>query len=96
MSWCRDLDPTDLQRIEVLKGPQGTLYGASNMGGLLKYVTIAPDLRELNGHVELDGIGVDHGGLGYGVRGAINLPLVSDVLAVRLSASNRLDPGYIR
>jgi outer membrane receptor protein involved in Fe transport len=90
-----DLDPTDLQRIEVLKGPQGTLYGASNMGGLLKYVTIAPDLRELNGHVELDGIGVDHGGLGYGVRGAINLPLVSDVLAVRLSASNRLDPGYI-
>src|SRR5207249_4733482 len=39
-----DLDPSDLERIEVLRGPQGTLYGASSLGGLIKYVTIQPSL----------------------------------------------------
>jgi iron complex outermembrane recepter protein len=90
-----DLDPSDLERVEVLKGPQGTLYGASNMGGLLKYVTVSPDTHVFSGRGEVDGSSADHGGLGYGVRGAINFPVVSDVLGLRISASNREDPGYI-
>jgi iron complex outermembrane recepter protein len=90
-----DLDPSDLERVEVLKGPQGTLYGASNMGGLLKYVTVAPDTRQFSGRAEVDGSSADHGGLGYGVRGNVNLPLLTDVLGLRISASNRQDPGYI-
>ncbi len=50
-----DLDPSDLDHIEVLKGPQGTLYGASTLGGLLKYSTKLPDLTQLTGRAEATG-----------------------------------------
>jgi iron complex outermembrane receptor protein len=90
-----DLDPSDLQRIEVLRGPQGTLYGASALGGLIKYVTTPPNLADYQARLEADGIDTDHGGNGYGLRGMINLPLVKDALALRVSAFDRLDPGYI-
>jgi iron complex outermembrane recepter protein len=90
-----DIDPSDLQRVEVLKGPQGTLYGSSNMGGLLKYVTVLPDTEKFSGRVGVDGETVENGGSGYAVRAAVNLPLVQDLLAVRLSGSYRDDPGYI-
>jgi iron complex outermembrane recepter protein len=90
-----DIDPSDLQRVEVLKGPQGTLYGSSNMGGLLKYVTVLPDTQNFSGRVGVDGETVDQGGSGYAVRAAVNVPLIQDMLAVRLSGSYRDDPGYI-
>jgi iron complex outermembrane recepter protein len=90
-----DLDPSDLQRIEVLRGPQGTLYGASSLGGLIKYVTTPPDLSDFHARAELDGNSVDAGGEGYGVRGMVNLPLLRDELALRVSAYQRHDPGYI-
>ena len=90
-----DLDPSDIQRVEVLRGPQGTLYGASALGGLIKYVTKQPDLANTAGRIEFDGSSVDHGGQGYGVRGMLNVPLVTDTLAVRVSAYDRRDPGYI-
>jgi outer membrane receptor protein involved in Fe transport len=90
-----DLDPADLAQIEVLKGPQGTLYGASNMGGLLKYETIQPNLSNYSAYVETDGAEVDHGGAGWGFRGNVNLPLVTDKFALRISGSTRYDPGYI-
>lgn len=91
-----DLDPSELARIEVLRGPQGTLYGASSIGGLVKYVTLDPDTVRLSGAVAagthtIRGVGND---VGYNVRGAINLPL-GDTLAVRASAFTREDPGYI-
>jgi iron complex outermembrane receptor protein len=90
-----DLDPSDLQRIEVLRGPQGTLYGASALGGLLKFVTTPPSLTAYAGRLEVDGSTVDHGGQGYGVRGMVNLPLINDELALRVSGYDRRDPGYI-
>jgi iron complex outermembrane receptor protein len=90
-----DLDPSDLQRIEVLRGPQGTLYGAASIGGLLKYVTVEPSTNALSGRVEADVNGVYHGdGPGYGVRAAVNVP-VNDTLAIRASGFARRDPGYI-
>jgi outer membrane receptor protein involved in Fe transport len=89
-----ELDPADLARIEILRGPQGTLYGASSLGGLIKYVTSDPSPRVLRGRIESDLSAVDGGGLGYGVRGALNVPLSAD-LAVRTSAFYRRDPGYI-
>jgi iron complex outermembrane receptor protein len=89
------LDPSDIQRIEVLKGPQGTLYGASSMGGVLRYVTAAPDLRDTSGRVEVDGSAVPGGGRGYGVRGSVNIPLIEDTFAVRVSAFDRHDPGFV-
>ncbi len=88
-----DLDPADLSRIEVLRGPQGTLYGASSLGGLIKYVTADPSTRALFGRVETDLDGTDGGGIGYGVRGGVNVPL-GDTVAVRVSGFSRQTPGY--
>jgi outer membrane receptor protein involved in Fe transport len=90
-----DLDPATVQRVEVLRGPQGTLYGASAMGGLIKYVTIPPSLTQYGGRVELTGSAVDGGGEGYGVRAMFTGPLVTDKLGITVNAFDRLDPGYI-
>lgn len=90
-----DFDPGDLARIEVLRGPQGTLYGASSLGGLLKFVTVDPSTDGFSGRLEAGTSGVQNGAqLGSTFRGSVNVPLSSD-LAVRASAFTRLDPGYI-
>jgi iron complex outermembrane recepter protein len=90
-----DFDPGDLARIEVLRGPQGSLYGASSMGGLVKFVTVDPTTDRLSGHVEAGTSSVYNGAeLGYTVRGSVNVPLGED-FAVRASAYTREDPGYI-
>jgi iron complex outermembrane recepter protein len=90
-----DIDPSDLARVEVLRGPQGTLYGASSMGGLLKYVTVDPSTEALSGRLQASGNLVQNGAqTGYSVRGSVNVPL-SDIWAVRASAFTRLDPGYV-
>src|SRR5579871_2635860 len=80
-----DLVPYDLDRVEVLRGPQGTLYGASTMGGLIKYVLAAPDLTRFAGRVGGDAFSVnDAGSPGGGARAELNLPLIQDRLAVRV------------
>ena len=90
-----DLDPGDLARIEVLRGPQGTLYGASSLGGLVKYVTVDPSTDAISGRLQVGTSGVNYGAdPGYTARGSVNVPLSSD-LAVRTSAFSRLDPGYV-
>jgi iron complex outermembrane receptor protein len=89
-----DLDPAELQRVEVLKGPQGTLYGAGAMGGLVRYVTSAPDYRNLRASVTVGGNSVQNGDNGSIGRVSINVP-VNDSMALRLSAFNREDGGYI-
>ena len=89
-----DLDPFDIARVEVLRGPQGTLYGANSLGGLVKYVTIAPDPRAFDAAAELGGEDVSHGDLGWWARAAGNLPLSKDA-AVRVTGFYRRDPGYV-
>lgn len=89
-----DLDPSDLAQIEVLRGPQGTLYGASSLGGLIKYVTTDPSTKGYSGRLQADVNSTDGGGVGYGVRGSINVP-VSDTLAVRASGFSRRTAGYL-
>ncbi len=89
-----DLDPFDLERIEVLKGPQGTLYGASTLGGLIKYVTRQPSVDAFTVAAQVGANGVEGGGLGYTVRAAVNVPLSTD-LALRVSGFARRDPGFI-
>jgi iron complex outermembrane receptor protein len=90
-----DIDPDDLVRIEVLRGPQGTLYGASSMGGLLKFVTKDPSSDAFSGHVAAGVSGVYNGAQpGYNFRASANIPISSD-FAIRLSAFTRQDPGYI-
>jgi iron complex outermembrane recepter protein len=90
-----DLDPSDLARIEVLRGPQGTLYGASSIGGLLKYVTVDPTTDGLRGHVQVGTNRISHSNdLGYDASAAVNVPL-STTFAVRVSGFTRQDHGYI-
>ncbi len=90
-----DLDPSELARVEVLRGPQGTLYGASSMGGLFKFVTVDPSTEKVSGRVQA-GISNTRNGdsPGYSARGAVNLPL-SETVAVRASGFTRRDAGYI-
>jgi outer membrane receptor protein involved in Fe transport len=90
-----DLDPTDLERVEVLKGPQGTLYGASSMGGVLKYVTRAPNLKYTEISTSEDFNAYQHGGSGVKLRGAVSMPLVEDKLALRVSGYHRDSGGFI-
>ena len=90
-----DVDPNDLARVEVLRGPQGTLYGASSIGGLVKFVTVDPSLSDWGGRVQAGVNKVQNGrDPGYNVSAAVNMP-VTDSIAVRASAFSRRDPGYI-
>ncbi len=90
-----DLDPYDLRRVEVLKGPQGTLYGAGAVGGLVRYVTVAPDPSRFSGQISLGGNKVTDGGTGSEGRVSLNVPLVAEKLALRVSLMDRTDAGYI-
>ena len=90
-----DLDPAILDRVEVLRGPQGTLYGASSLGGLIKLVTKDPDVNEYSAHVQVGPSFVDGGNAGYSGRASVNLPLISDHAALLLSGDYRDDPEWI-
>ena len=91
-----DLMPYDLDRVEVLRGPQGTLYGASTMGGVVKYVLASPDLNQFSARAGT-GIFSVHGtgSPGFGVRGMVNLPLLDNRFGLRASAYDQWTPGYI-
>lgn len=90
-----DMDPNELSQIEVLRGPQGTLYGASSLGGLLRYVMVEPSLDKFSGRVMTSGQSTRNGdGLDYSLRGSVNLPINSS-LALRVSGFNREEAGYI-
>jgi iron complex outermembrane recepter protein len=90
------LDPhiVDIARIEVLRGPQGALYGAESMGGTVRIITEQPNAKALDGQLHVQGSGTDHGSFNQLVEGAINVPLVTDVLAVRASAFYQFDDGF--
>src|SRR6185437_5607904 len=90
-----DLDPADVERIEVLKGPQGTLYGAGALGGVVRFITIPPDTENYSGRLQLGGTSVDGGGNGFDVHGMVNLPLVKDKLAIRANVYDTTTPGFI-
>jgi iron complex outermembrane recepter protein len=90
-----EFDPGDLERVEVLRGPQGTLYGANSLGGLLKFVTKSPSFDSYRLRLEA-GLGSvqGSGSPGYNFRGSANIP-VSPSLSLRVSGFRRQDPGYI-
>ena len=90
-----DLYATDFQRIEVLKGPQGTLFGASSQAGTLRYITNKPEFNVFSGGVTAD-ISDTSGGEGsISVEGYLNFPLIEDKLAARIAVYNSDQGGYI-
>jgi outer membrane receptor protein involved in Fe transport len=89
-----DFDTFDIGRIEVLRGPQGTLYGASSLGGVLKFVTNEPDTSAFEAAAEAGVEDVKGGSLGYSVKGLVNIP-ITDQLAIRASGFYRRDGGFV-
>jgi len=83
----------DLDHIEFLYGPQGTLYGAGSMGGLVKYVTVKPDTSGFSGSVGGDVSNTQRGGMSYSEHATLNLPLVKDKAALRIAAVDQHTTG---
>ncbi len=90
-----DPDLYDLQRVEVLRGPQGTLYGAGSMGGTVRLITAPPVLGKFEGSSQTELSYTQHGGVNVGQSGMINLPVVGDTLAVRLVGTAQYNDGWI-
>jgi iron complex outermembrane receptor protein len=89
------LDPRvlDLERIEVLRGPQGTLFGSSAMGGTVRVITKPADPKAPSGSIDVQGFDINHGGAGYDLSGAVNMPLIADELGLKFAAYNSYKPG---
>lgn len=85
----------DLDQIEVLRGPQGTLYGASTMGGLIKYETRSPNLVSSSADIYTGAASTADGGMSYNEAVVVNAPLVTDEVGLRASGFYNHDGGYI-
>jgi outer membrane receptor protein involved in Fe transport len=84
----------DMDRVEVLDGPQGTLYGADSLGGAIKYVSVKPELGTYDARAEGEGSDTEHGSFNDGLRAMVNLPLFGDQAALRLDGIQQFDSGY--
>ena len=91
-----DLKMLDMERVEALLGPQGTLYGAGTLGGAIRYIPNRPDPSgtelEVGGRTYALG---QSDGIGYDLHGVVNVPLVEDRLALRVAVGYTDDPGFI-
>jgi outer membrane receptor protein involved in Fe transport len=85
----------DVERVEVLNGPQGTLYGSNSMAGNIRFITRKPDATAFNAYAEADWSSIEDGGDGYGITAVINAPLVRDKLALRLVGYREDRDGWI-
>jgi len=89
-----DMHIYDIDRVEVLSGPQGTLYGASSEAGTIRIITNKPDPSGFSASYDVQGNNVSHGGDGYMGEGFVNVPL-ADNAAIRIVAWYQHDAGYI-
>jgi iron complex outermembrane receptor protein len=90
-----DLKVYDLERVEILRGPQGTLFGAGSMAGTIRFVTAKPNLTQAFGTAEAGVVTTEHGEPGFNFRGMLNVPLVTDTLALRTNFYVGRDGGFI-
>jgi len=85
----------DLDRVEMLRGPQGTLFGAGSEGGAVRFIQPDPSLNEESLYVHSDVASTKNGAPSYEAGAAIGIPLVADSVGLRLSVSDRKDGGYV-
>src|SRR5450631_85733 len=85
----------DLDRVEVLRGPQGTLFGAGAEGGAVRFITPQPNLTKDSGYLRSEVASTKSGDASYEMGAAAGGPIISDVLGFRVSASFRRDGGYV-
>lgn len=92
-----DLSPAllDVERVEVIRGPQGTLYGESSLAGTVRYISVRPVLNEWRGSAEAKGWTVDSGDSSWSGSAVLNIPLVTDTLAARLGISYEDRGGFV-
>lgn len=90
-----DLAPFDLERVEVLRGPQGALYGSSSLGGAIRYQLNKPDTRQAEGSVLASFSSMSGGGSGWSTAAMANLPLADGKAGLRVVLNSRKDPGFI-
>jgi iron complex outermembrane receptor protein len=89
-----DIDLFDMQRVEVLRGPQGTLYGSGSLSGTVRYITNQPDDEAFSSAVEAELNSIDNGGSGGNAKAYVNTP-IGDTAALRISAYYKDTPGWI-
>ncbi|WP_052215658.1 TonB-dependent receptor [Sphingomonas sp. ERG5] len=85
----------DVERVEVLRGPQGTLYGSSSMAGTVRMIFNKPDLETISATVAGQMSDVAHGGIGFQNQAMVNVPLIDGKLAIRAVGFYQDAPGYI-
>lgn len=90
-----DLRFYDVERIEIIEGPQGTLYGAGVLGGIVRIMPNRPDLENFAARASLGSTHTDRGAPGYDVEGMINVPLWKDRVALRVVGYEQVEGGYI-
>ncbi len=94
-SMAPDVYPVDIARVEALAGPQSTLFGASSQTGTIRVITNKPDASEFSADIGLGMSGVAKGDNGYDFDATVNIPVVKDKFAVRLSGFSAEDGGFI-
>jgi iron complex outermembrane recepter protein len=90
-----DVHDYDIERIEVLNGPQGTLFGAGSMSGAIRTITMKPDPKAFAAGVDADGGRIQDGGVNQTYEGFVNIPLIEGKTAIRVSAFSVQDGGFI-
>jgi outer membrane receptor protein involved in Fe transport len=90
-----DLRLSDLDRVEVLEGPQGTLYGAGSLGGIVRLVPNEPEFGLIEGAAMVGGSATQHGTFGGDASAMANLPLIGEIAALRLTVNAETQGGYI-
>lgn len=90
-----DLRLSDMSRVEILEGPQGTLYGAGALGGIVRLVPNPPQMGVVSGSGQVGGSGTQHGALGADASATLNFPLGSDSVAMRVTVDGESRGGYI-
>ena len=89
-----NIDLFDLERVEILRGPQGTLFGSSSLGGTIRYILKSPELNKFSYNVETGVNGTSGGKPGYEAKGVVNIPVAS-IAALRLVGTYEHIGGYI-
>ena len=90
-----DAGAYDLERVEVLRGPQGTLYGSSALNGVVRILTADPDLTEFSAKARVSGSGTQGGGSNYRANVMFNAPIIEDRLGARATIGYQRDSGWI-
>ena len=90
-----DVRTYDLERVEVLRGPQGTLYGQGSMGGTIRFITKDPQLDRFGGRADIGTYFTEDGEPSYKLQGVVNVPLIENELGLRIAGTYNRDTGWM-